>query len=58
MVPLAEVPQVDPAVLQAMVAVAFSQRRKLLRHTLGAWIVEMSALGMIARRTAVGIAGF
>jgi 16S rRNA (adenine1518-N6/adenine1519-N6)-dimethyltransferase len=40
MVPLAEAPKVDPAVLEKMVAVAFSQRRKLLRHTLGAWITE------------------
>jgi 16S rRNA (adenine1518-N6/adenine1519-N6)-dimethyltransferase len=34
------VPQVDPAVLEKMVAVAFSQRRKILRNTLGAWITE------------------
>jgi len=27
-------------VLEKMVAVAFSQRRKILRHTLGAWITE------------------
>jgi 16S rRNA (adenine1518-N6/adenine1519-N6)-dimethyltransferase len=40
MVPLKEVPQVDPAVLEKMVAVAFSQRRKILRNTLGAWIAE------------------
>ncbi len=40
MVPLAEPPVVDPAVLGTMVAVAFSQRRKLLRHTLGAWITQ------------------
>ena len=38
MVPLARPPQVDAAVLGELVAVAFSQRRKLLRHTLGAWI--------------------
>lgn len=31
---------VDPARLEAMVQVAFSQRRKLLRHTLGRWIDE------------------
>ncbi len=29
---------VDPERLQALVAVAFSQRRKILRHTLGRWI--------------------
>jgi 16S rRNA (adenine1518-N6/adenine1519-N6)-dimethyltransferase len=40
MVPLAQVPDVDPAVLEQMVAVAFSQRRKILRHTLGAWITQ------------------
>ncbi len=40
MTPLAEVPDVDPKVLEAMVAVAFSQRRKILRHTLGAWITQ------------------
>jgi 16S rRNA (adenine1518-N6/adenine1519-N6)-dimethyltransferase len=40
MTPLAEVPAVDPKVLEKMVAVAFSQRRKLLRHTLGHWIEE------------------
>jgi len=40
MTPLADVPDVDPKVLEAMVAVAFSQRRKILRHTLGHWIEE------------------
>ena len=40
MVPLPQVPQVDPKVLEQMVAVAFSQRRKILRHTLGAWITQ------------------
>jgi 16S rRNA (adenine1518-N6/adenine1519-N6)-dimethyltransferase len=29
---------VDPALLEELVQVAFSQRRKLLRHTLGRWI--------------------
>ncbi len=29
---------VDPALLSELVKVAFSQRRKLLRHTLGAWL--------------------
>jgi 16S rRNA (adenine1518-N6/adenine1519-N6)-dimethyltransferase len=38
MVPLPQPPQVDPAVLESMVALAFSQRRKILRHTLGHWI--------------------
>lgn len=40
MVPLPEVPGVDFARLEALVAVAFSQRRKLLRHTLGRWIAQ------------------
>lgn len=40
MVPLPQPPQVDPAVLESMVALAFSQRRKILRHTLGHWIEE------------------
>ena len=36
--PRGSVADVDPARLGALVTVAFSQRRKLLRHTLGAWI--------------------
>jgi len=36
----AEVPALDPAVLGELVAVAFSQRRKILRNTLGRWIEE------------------
>lgn len=40
MTPWAEVPDVNPAVLEHMVAVAFSQRRKILRHTLGAWMAQ------------------
>jgi 16S rRNA (adenine1518-N6/adenine1519-N6)-dimethyltransferase len=38
--PLAVVPTLDPAVLTELVRVAFSQRRKLLRHTLGRWLDE------------------
>lgn len=38
MVPLAQPPQVDEALLSEMVTVAFSQRRKILRNTLGAWV--------------------
>ena len=33
---------VDPALLSEIVAVAFSQRRKLLRHTLGRWLEQRS----------------
>lgn len=40
MVPLAAPPPVDRARLAALVTVAFSQRRKLLRHTLGRWLDE------------------
>jgi len=40
MVPLREPPVLDPSALEALVAVAFSQRRKILRHTLGAWLSE------------------
>jgi len=38
--PAADIGHVDSARLGALVAVAFSQRRKLLRHTLGAWIAQ------------------
>ncbi len=38
MVPFAEPPKVDPVLLGEIVQVAFSQRRKILRHTLGRWL--------------------
>ena len=38
MVPLATPPELDVRLLEEMVQVAFSQRRKLLRHTLGKWL--------------------
>ena len=38
MVPLAAPPEVDAARLGEIVQVAFSQRRKILRHTLGRWL--------------------
>jgi 16S rRNA (adenine1518-N6/adenine1519-N6)-dimethyltransferase len=38
MVPRAAPAEIDPALLRELVAVAFSQRRKLLRHTLGRWL--------------------
>ena len=38
MVPLAQPPQIDVKLMDSMVQVAFSQRRKLLRHTLGRWL--------------------
>ena len=40
MEPLPADDSVDPAVLGELVAVAFSQRRKILRHTLGRWIEQ------------------
>lgn len=36
--PLAAPPAVDEALLRELVTVAFSQRRKLMRHTLGPWL--------------------
>jgi 16S rRNA (adenine1518-N6/adenine1519-N6)-dimethyltransferase len=45
MVPLAQPPVVDAALLGEIVAVAFSQRRKLLRHTLGRWLEQRGAVG-------------
>jgi len=38
MVPLAAPPVLDVPLMESMVQVAFSQRRKLLRHTLGRWL--------------------
>ena len=38
MVPKAQPPVVDVGAFSEMVQIAFSQRRKLLRHTLGAWL--------------------
>ncbi len=38
--PLPADPTVDPARLSALVTAAFSQRRKILRHTLGRWLDE------------------
>jgi len=38
MVPLASPAPVDVKLLGEIVQVAFSQRRKLLRHTLGRWL--------------------
>jgi len=42
MTPLPMAEGVDPQRLGALVTVAFSQRRKLLRHTLGRWIEAQS----------------
>ena len=40
MVPLAQPVVVDEGLLSGLVQVAFSQRRKLLRHTLGKWLEQ------------------
>ena len=45
MVPWAQPAPVDAALLQTVVQVAFSQRRKLLRHSLGRWLQEHSYSG-------------
>lgn len=43
--PLAPAPQVDAALLEELVRVAFSQRRKVLRNTLGRWLAERDFSG-------------
>lgn len=45
MVPLATPPVLDEARLSTLVTVAFSQRRKLLRHSLGRWLDEQGFAG-------------
>nr|WP_315464886.1 16S rRNA (adenine(1518)-N(6)/adenine(1519)-N(6))-dimethyltransferase RsmA [uncultured Rhodoferax sp.] len=45
MVPLAQPSVLDVALFSEMVQVAFSQRRKLLRHTLGAWLEQKGFSG-------------
>jgi 16S rRNA (adenine1518-N6/adenine1519-N6)-dimethyltransferase len=46
MIPLPPPAGLDAAVLSELVTVAFSQRRKLLRHTLGRWLEERSFGGV------------
>ncbi len=43
MVPLSVAPALDRGLLTQLVQVAFSQRRKLLRHSLGPWLDQRSA---------------
>ncbi len=43
--PLVPAPEIDAQALGALVAVAFSQRRKLLRNTLGPWLAERGWAG-------------
>ena len=45
MVPLAEPQTLDIKLLSELVRVAFSQRRKLLRHTLGRWLEQHEFAG-------------
>ena len=45
MQPLATPPLLDPKLLGEMVQVAFSQRRKLLRHSLGVWLTARGFSG-------------
>ncbi len=45
MVPYAQPAALDPDLLSAVVQVAFGQRRKLLRHTLGRWLEERGFAG-------------
>jgi 16S rRNA (adenine1518-N6/adenine1519-N6)-dimethyltransferase len=45
MVPRANPTPIDTALLEELVQVAFSQRRKLMRHTLGAWLAQRNFAG-------------
>ena len=45
MVPWRSPPRWTPALLSEIVTVAFSQRRKLLRHTLGRWLEARGVRG-------------
>jgi 16S rRNA (adenine1518-N6/adenine1519-N6)-dimethyltransferase len=45
MVPYAQPPTLNTALLSELVQVAFSQRRKLLRHTLGKWLTDKKFSG-------------
>ena len=45
MTPKPVAPGVEPKLLGELVTIAFSQRRKLLRHTLGRWLEERGAAG-------------
>jgi 16S rRNA (adenine1518-N6/adenine1519-N6)-dimethyltransferase len=45
MVPLEKPPNLDFSLLSQLVQVAFSQRRKLLRHSLGRWLTQKNYVG-------------
>ncbi|MEO7246647.1 MAG: 16S rRNA (adenine(1518)-N(6)/adenine(1519)-N(6))-dimethyltransferase RsmA [Rubrivivax sp.] len=46
MIPWPAPPAIDAQTLSTLVQVAFSQRRKLLRHTLGVWLADRGAAGV------------
>jgi 16S rRNA (adenine1518-N6/adenine1519-N6)-dimethyltransferase len=61
MVPLAGIEDIDAGLLGELVTVAFSQRRKLLRHTLGRWLDERNFGGEFdtqRRAEEVPVAGY
>jgi len=45
MLPLASPPALEFKLLENLVQVAFSQRRKLLRHSLGVWLTQRNFSG-------------
>jgi 16S rRNA (adenine1518-N6/adenine1519-N6)-dimethyltransferase len=45
MVPRATPAAIEFKILEKLVQVAFSQRRKLMRHTLGVWLTERNFSG-------------
>jgi 16S rRNA (adenine1518-N6/adenine1519-N6)-dimethyltransferase len=45
MIPRDEPAAVDPKLLSELVQVAFSQRRKIMRHTLGKWLEQRGFAG-------------
>lgn len=47
MQPLADPPAIDRALFGELVQVAFSQRRKILRHTLGRWLEQRGFAGSV-----------
>ena len=52
MTPRAAPAAIDPLLLREIVTSAFSQRRKLLRHTLGRWLEERGAEGVVRHAAA------
>jgi 16S rRNA (adenine1518-N6/adenine1519-N6)-dimethyltransferase len=62
MVPLAVPPAIDRALLGELVTAAFSQRRKLLRHSLGRWLTargsEPGSFDLLRRAEEVPVADY